>query len=409
MTSVTQLDVPADARQRPGLWVFSALFFIEAMARASLATVIPLQSYALLKEARYVSYLGFALALGGLIAGLCVPMLIARISRRWTYTLGACCLIAASATLVSVSVPGQIGGMALRNFGSLSINIALMLYIMDYVHKHELVRNDSLRMAVATLGWTVGPFLGVWMYERISPVAAFGWSAGWSVLLIGAFWYFRMSDPDVIIPAKAPPANPFDFVPRFLGQPRLVLAWMIAFGRSGFWGTLFVYGPILMKKTEAGFDVAGLHVSSSDAAGILVSLSQVLLITALFWGRIGGLIGLRATVALCFAGMSATLLAAGLAGESAPFLAGGILLLTSFFATGLDAVGGVPFYRAVRARERAPMTAVYRTYLEIGDLIPNLVYGVILLWLPLGSVFAVYGLACVGFALVCWWYLPKGL
>ncbi len=409
MTSLTTADVPAMGRSRPGLWVFSTLFFIEAVARASLATVIPLQTYALLNEARYVSYLGFAMGLGGLIAGLGVPLLIARISRRWTYTLGACCLIAAAAVFCSFSVQSQIAGIGLRNFGSLCLNIVLMLYIMDYVRKHELMRNDSQRMAVATLGWTVGPFLGVWLYERIGPFAAFGWSAGWSGILIAAFWYFRMSDPDVIIPAKAPPANPIHFVPRFVSQPRLMLAWMIAMGRSGFWGTLFVYEPILFKKTGAGIDAFGLHLSSSDAAGILISLSQVMLITALFWGRTGGRIGLRATVALCFAGMSGTLILAGLAGESVPLLAGAVLLVTSFFATGLDAVGGVPFYRSVRARERAPMTAVYRTYLDIGDLIPNLVYGVVLLWLPLGAVFAVYGVACLGFAAVCWRYLPRGM
>ena len=399
MTSQAQADVLADVRERPGLWVFSTLFFMEAMARATMATVVPLQAYGLLHEARYVSYLGFALAVGGLGAGLFVPMLIQRISRRWTYTIGACALVAAATVLASYSIAGQVAGMALRGFGAICLNISLMLYIMDFVRKHELVRNDSRRMAVATVGWTVGPYLGVWLYERIGPWAAFGWSAGWAMLLIAAFWYFRLAERGVIIPAKAPPDNPLRFVPRFLSQPRLILAWTIAFGRSGFWGTLFVYGPILMKKTGQG----------SDAAGLLISLSQVLLISALVWGRVAGWIGLRATIALCFMGMSVTLLLAGLAGERAPLLAGGVLLVTSLFATGLDAVGGVPFYRSVRARERAPMTAVYRTYLEIGDLIPNLFYGVILLWLPLGGVFAAYGLACLGFAWACWRYLPEGM
>ncbi len=399
MTSTTDIGIAADEDARPGLWVYSVLFFIEAMTRASLATVIPLQTYHLLKEPRYVSYLGFAMALGSLLIGLAVPLLIARISRRWTYTLGAGCLVAAAVIFMSQSLPGQIAGIAVRNFGALCISIVLVLYIMDFVRKHELVRNDSRRMAVATLGWTIGPFLGVWLYERIGPAAAYGWSAGWAAILIAAFWFFRLSDTATIIPAKAPPANPLDFVPRFLAQPRLLLAWMIAFGRSGFWGTLFVYGPIMMQRSGEG----------AEAAGLLVSLSQVLLISALLWGRIGGRIGLRATITLCFVGMAATLLAAGFAGERAPLLAGGILLITSFFATGLDAVGGVPFYRAVRARERASMTAVYRTYLDIGDLLPNLVFGVVLLWLPLGSVFWVYGLACLGFGLVCWRWLPRGM
>ena len=409
MTSAAQMDMPADATRRPGLWVFSTLFFMEAMARATMATIVPLQAYALLKEARYVSYLSFALALFGLIAGLSVPLLIRHISRRWTYTLGASALIGAAAVLASQTVEGQVAGMALRGFGALCCNIALMLYIMDYVKRHELVRNDARRMAVAMLGWTIGPYLGVWLYGHVGPMAAFGWSALWSAMLIGVFWLFRMSDNGAIIPAKVAPANPLEFVPRFFAQPRLLLAWMIAFGRSGFWGTLFTYGPILMQKTGVHFHVAGLNVTSGDAAGLLISASQVLLLSALVWGRLAARKGLRVTIALCFAGMSVCLALVGLAGESSPLLAAAGLLATAFFCTGLDAVGGVAFYRAVHVHERAPMTAVYRTYLEIGDLIPNLIYGVILIWLPLGAVFAADGAACVGFALVCWRYLPRGL
>jgi len=284
-----------------------------------------------------------------------------------------------------------------------------MLYIMDFVRKHELVRNDSRRIALSTFGWTIGPFLGVWIYERFGAGIAFGWSAIWAGLLIGTFWYFRMSDGGVIIPAKVPPANPVEFVPKFVSQPRLMLAWMIAFGRSGFWGTLFTYGPILIKKTGLTFDLGAFHLSSSDAAGLLISTSQTLLISALMWGRLANRLGLRSVISLCFGGMSATLLMVGLAGEAFPMLAMCGLLVTAFFCTGLDAVGGVVFYRAVKARERAPMTAVYRTYLEIGDLIPNLAYGLILTWLPLGAVFAADGLACIGFAAVCWRYLPRGL
>lgn len=384
---------------RPGVLVFAMLFFVEAMARASLATVIPLQSYELLKEPRYVSYLGFGLGGLGLLAGMLVPLLIRGISRRWTYTLGALLLIAAAGFLAQQTVAGQITGMAVRNLGALCLNISLVLYIMDYVRRHEFVRNDSTRMTFSMVAWTVSPYLGVWLYEHVGPDATYAWSAGWACLLIGLFWYLRMSEGGVIVPARKPPENPFHFVPRFISQPRLMLAWSIAFGRSAFWSTLFVYGPILMKKTGQG----------ADAAGLLISASQVLLGTALLWGRFAGWAGLRTSIPLSFLGMFVCMILAGAMGEQAPLLAAGVLVLASFFCTGLDAVGGVPYYRAVRARERAPMTAVYRTYLEFGDLVPNLVYGILLLWLPLSSVFVADGIACLAFAWVCWRYLPKGM
>jgi len=404
-----QLDIPADVERRPGLWVFSTLFFLEAMARASLIAVVPLQTYALLKEARFVSYLTFVMALFGLLAGMAVPLLIRHLSRRWTYTLGGVSLVGSVVAFGLQTVPGQIAGLGLRGFGALCLNIALMLYIMDFVRKHDLVRNDTRRLAVGTFAWTLGPYLGVWLFQHFGPLAAFGWSALWAILLVATFWVVRMSDSGVIIPAKSPPANPLEFVPKFLAQPRLVLAWMIAFGRSGFWSTLFVYGAILMQKSGVTFDFGQIHISNSDSAGLLISASQLLLFSSLMWGRLAIKLGLRMVITCCFAGMSLMLLAAGLAGELSPKLAAVALLGTAFFCTGLDSVGGVVFYRAVKARERAPMTAVYRTYLEIGDLIPNLIYGIILLWLPLGAVFAADGLACVAFAAVCWRYLPRGL
>ena len=404
-----QLDIPAGAERRPGLWVFSVLFFLEAMARSTLISIVPLQAYALLGKARLVSNLTFGLAVLGLLASMTVPLLIRHLSRRWTYTLGACALIAAAGLFAGQTVPGLIVGMALRGFGGVCLNIALMLYIMDFVRKHELVRNDSRRIAVGTFAWTLGPFLGVWLFGHFGPDAAFGWSALWSLTVIAAFWFFRMSDGGAIAPASAPPANPLVFVPQFIAQPRLLLAWMIAFGRSGFWSTLFVFGPILIEKSGSRLAIGSWHFSTGETAGLLISASQGFLISALMWGQLARWLGLRVVIAACFAGMSGMLVLAGFAGETSPWLAAMALLATAFFCTGLDSVGGVAFYRSARARERAPMTAVYRTYLEIGDLIPNLIYGVILIWLPLGAVFAADGLACVAFAAVCWRYLPRGL
>ena len=42
----------------------------------------------------------------------------------------------------------------------------------------------------------------------------------------------------------------------------------------------------------------------------------------------------------------------------------------AFFVALLDGLGPVPFLRAVRPHERAPMTAIYRTYLDASELLP---------------------------------------
>src|SRR5690606_29727127 len=104
---------------------------------------------------------------------------------------------------------------------------------------------------------------------------------------------------------KVAAVNPIANINRFVRQPHLRLTWVIAFGRSCFWTTFFVYGPILMVVTGEG-ELAG---------GILVSAGNALLFTALFWGRAGKRFGGRATMSFAFLALSAVLMAAALAGE----------------------------------------------------------------------------------------------
>lgn len=399
MSSPGRIPIWFPSAPQPGIRVFAILFMVEAMSRASIAALIPLQTYALLHEARYVSYANFGVAVFGLLAGFFVPLVIRLISRRWTYTLGGVCLIAAAVSFATHTVSGQIIGMAIRNFGTICISVTVALYIMDYLQKHQFVRNDSVRMALSTISWTIGPYLGVLLYERIGDKAAFGWSAVWAVIMLACFWYFRMSDTNVIIPAKQPPVNPLRFIPVFVRQPRLRLAWLIAFGRSAFWMTLFVYMPILLKKT--GF--------SAETAGLLISASQLLLGTAILWGKLGERIGLRVTITMSFVLMAVSLVLAGVAGEAWPLVATAMLLVACLFATSLDSVGGTPFYRAVKPRERPQMTAVYRSYMDIGDLAPNFVYGIALAFFGIGSVFVINGILSLAVAAVCWRHLPKSM
>jgi MFS family permease len=393
-----------DHSRSPGIAVFTSLFFVESIARASVATLVPLQAYALLGDAQKVSYLSLAASAFGLTAGLMVPLVVRLLSRRWTYTLGALTLMSSLAAFWTETITGQVVGMGLRSFGTICLNVTLALYIMDYLSKHQFVRNDAMRMTFATLAWSIGPVLGVVLLERFGKDTAWGFSALFCMATIALFWWFRLRDPDVIIPANEavlppPPVNPLAYVPRFLAQPRLRLAWLVAFGRSSFWTTLFIYGPILIKQSG----------QPSEIAGLLISASQVMLAAAFFWGKLGERFGVRVTIVICFVGMGLSQLPVGLTDAAMPIATVALLLTTSLFATGLDAVGGVPFYRACRAHERAPMTSVYRTYLEIGDLVPNLIYAVILLFLPVGAVFVLCGLSCLTVAAVCWRYLPKGM
>jgi MFS family permease len=387
------------AAPAPSIRVFAILYMLETFARASLATVIPIQAFDLLGSEQTVSFLYTCVALTALGFSLVIPLLIGRLTRKWVYTLGALLLVAAAAALAGQSVAGQIGGMVVRVLGTACLNVTLNLYVLDHVRREDFVPYDSTRLAYATVGWTVAPYLGVWLYANAGVWPVYALSGGSALLLLAVFWYLRLSATPIIAKGPSRPARPIAYVGRFVSQPRLRLAWLIAFGRSSFWSTFFVYGPILMVATGQG----------EEAGGILVSLGNVMLVTTIWWGRLSSRTGVRWLTAFAFAAGAVMLSAAGLVGSTLPWLTAAILLGATIFIVPLDAVGGVPFYRSVHRSERAEMTAVYRSYMDFGELLPPLVYGVLLAFFGLGVVFVAMGALLLFCAVMSWRYLPKRL
>ncbi|MBE0691580.1 MAG: MFS transporter [Aquamicrobium sp.] len=387
------------AARAPGAGTFALLYALESIARASISSVIPIQAYDLLRNEQHVSMLYTVVALLGLSATLFMPLAIARFARRFVYTAGVAALMAGSLAFLVDTLPAQMAGMLLRVIGASALSITLNLYIMDHIRKTEFVAAESARMAWSTLGWTAGPTLGVFLYSRYGLFAAHAVVLVSATVLLALFWYFRLSDNAAIRPGKVRAANPLANIGRFVRQPRLRLAWLIAFGRSCFWTTFFVYGPILMVATGEG-ELAG---------GLLVSAGNALLFTALVWGRAGKRFGARNVMAGAFMVLAAMLFFAGLAGEAAPRLAAGFLLASAFFAIALDALGSTAYMRAVRAYERPQMTAVYRTYLDLSELLPPLAYSVVLAFFGLGAVFVTLSLFCAVCGAVTFRYLPKSM
>ena len=383
----------------PGAPTFATLYAVESFARATVASVVPIQAYELLRSEQAVSLLYTLVALLGLSVTLFMPALIDRFARRWVYTGGALALVVGSVFFVTDTLAGQLIGMLARVIGASALAVTLNLYIMDHIRKTEFMQAESLRMAFSTLAWTGGPTLGVVVYTQFGIIAAHGLVVVFATILLALFWYFRLGDNSAIRPGRTRAANPLTNIGRFVRQPRLRLAWLIAFGRSCYWTTFFVYGPILMVATGQG----------SLAGGLLVSAGNALLFTAIFWGRAGRRYGARNVMTASFIAIAAGLLLCGLTGEVIPLVTATFLLCATVFAVALDALGSTPFLRAVRYHERAEMTAVYRTYLDLSELLPPLAYSIVLAFFGLGGVFVTLGLFCLVCGWTTWRHLPQSM
>ena len=384
---------------QPGAFAFALLFAVESVSRASMLSVVPIQAYDLLQDEQRVSVFYFVIGSLGMCATLCAPILFQRFPRRYVYTGGALLLVAASAFFAMHTLPGQAIGLFLRILAASTLAITLNLYIMEYIPKHRLVRSESLKLTLGTLAWTLGPSIGVWLYVRYGFVAPYLWSSAWALLLIALFWSLRLAGNPAIQRGRLRPVNPIANIRRFVAQPRLRLAWLIAFGRSCYWMTFYIYAPILMVVTGEG----------KLAGGLIVSAGSALLAFSIFWGRLGLRLGVRRVVVLAFLSAGVAALLTGFSGEEHPWISALLLLAGVNFAVALDAVGSVPYLRSVHAFERPQMTAVYRTNLDLSELLPPLVYAIILGFTGLGGVFVALGLFCGLCAYVSWRHLPHSM
>lgn len=399
MASEASSLVWTTAAPKRGAVAFASLFATESFARALISTVVSVQAHDLLQSSQKVSVLFTCVSLAVLCSTLLLPIIFRFIPRRWIYTAGVAGLALGSVAFATHMLPGQIAGMYLRNVGAATLNIALALYILDHIRKADLVRSEPLRLAFSAASWTVGPFLGVWLYENYGPWAPQLLCIFACGLVVAYFWYLRLNDHSVIRAARSTPQSTLANVGRFVSQPRLRLAWLIAFGRSCFWATFFVYGSLLMIEGKLG----------KEAAGLLLSLSQVGLCMAYLAGKIAERVGVRKVISIAYGIGAVAVFSAGLAGTGAPLVAAVFLFVGAIAASALDGVGGIPYLRSVRAHERPQMTGVYRSYVDLSDLLPSLIFSGVLLFFPLGSVFLILGawLAIVG--VVSWCYLPRSM
>ncbi|MEM7427214.1 MAG: MFS transporter [Pseudomonadota bacterium] len=391
------LPVLLDNVDRPRANGFVVLFTLESCCRALLMTVVPLQAYALLKDAQLVSLTYLGVSSAGLFVSLALPMMMFLVARRWMMTIGALAYLSAASLLATGTIPGLIAGLAYQITATAMLEVTINLYLMDHIPRKELNSFEPRRLLYAGLAFAAGPWLGVYMNENILEGLTYLACGMTTIAMLIAFWVLRLSDNPSIQPAKSPPPKPLSYIPRFVAQPRLVLAWTLAVGRNGWWLMFFVYTPIFV--TQAGY--------SAQVGGAIVSLGVLPMIFVKVWGRIGARYGIRKLLIYAYAATGTATIMAGLT-AAWPLVTMGFLWASAFLATFVDGAGNVPFLRAVKPRERAEMTSVYSTFRHGTSLLTPGLFAVVLAFLPLPFVFISGGMASLGMAWLSR-YLPRKL
>lgn len=383
--------------QTPGATAFAVLYTIDSLARAMMMTIVPLEALKLTGNARDLSLMFFIVSWGAFAARFGIPLLIRRFRRRRVYTAGLLLLMLSPFLIATETLVGLAIAMLLRSFGGACANININLYLMDYVRKQDLVRAEPLKFGLSAMSWTAGPTVGVLLLERVDPLAAFAVAAVFEALALGYFWYLRMVDSPTVAPMTTPPPNPLRFVRRFAAQPRLVLAWILGFGREAWWDLFLVYGPVYVVAAGA----------MREHAAYLTSAGMATMVAAPLVGWLARRFGVRRVLTIGFAAMGLATLAV-LPVYDLWYAGAAFLLVGAAAVSSCDAVGNVTFLRAVRKRERPEMTMVYSTFGEAASLGTMALFSGLLSIFDLWIVFLVTGLGMFAFAFLARW-VPRSL
>lgn len=380
---------------------FVVLFTLDSACRALLITIVPQQAYALLGSAQLVTFLYLAASVGGLVASLAVPAMLQWWGRRRVVTVAVLGFAATCALLASGRLDGIVAGLILQTLVTAAIEIVVNLYLLENVARRDLNRFEPLRLLFAGSAYVVGPWLGVALHHRVSE----GMTYLVVALLLAIFLAFFLTitaerggaPPTPREPAFQAPASPLAHIKRYAAQPRLVLAWVLALGRNGWWLMYFVYTPILIANFGYGPEIGGM----------LVSIGLLPMFAVRMWAAVGHRYGIRKLLIAGYLTCGLTTLTVG-ATAHWPLLAMALICLASLFATMIDGAGNVPFLRAVRPLERSEMTAVFMTFRHVGALALPALFAGVLAVAPLPFVFVTSGVIAIGMAGLAR-YLPRGL
>jgi MFS transporter, ACDE family, multidrug resistance protein len=378
---------------------FVVLFVLDATFRALLITIVPQRLYGILGDATRVTLLYFAASFCGLAVNLAMPRLLHRFGR--TRVLEVATIFAVlSCTLFAIGTPSAAMLALMLNIAiGATLEVLINVAMLETVARRELNHFEPKRLLYVGATFVAGPWLGVVIDTRIAHNLTFVLAGIVSVVLFLTFRAVGVGTPIALAPGAEPPEppNPLNMIPRFAAQPRLVLAWLLAIGRNGWWTMYFVYTPILVASFGR----------SAETAGALISLGMLPMFLIHFWASFGHRHGIRVLLTWAYAATGMATLAIGLTAHW-PTVSLGCLLIASAAATSIDGAGNVPFLRAVRPLERAAMTSVYMTFRHVASILLPAIFALLLQVGPLPVVFLAGGVIALLMAALAR-YLPKGL
>ncbi len=374
----------------PGAGAFAVLFGLESFSRALITVALPVQTLQVMGSDEGVSALFLAGSVAALAMAFTIPQLTEWLGRARLSAIGILLLAGSSALFVLQELPTQAAGFVLRAGGFALLYAGLSLFIMEHIRRKDLSRSEPVRMLAVGIAWTVGPLLGVQIESLWGPWAPFAASG---LVVLGLFGYFRFlgfrNRPLVAPPKRRGAENPFANLAVFLAQPRLVLSFAQASGRTFFWLAFVIYTPLYAVATGLG----------AETGGVLVAMGSAFMLLMPLWGWFARRFGIRRVSVIAFSIGAVCMAVAGLL-SSWPLLGAACIIAGACAMTVIDGYGNALFFRACRSSQRVAMTPIFSAQRNVAEVIQAGIFAILLTFFPIQVVYLTLGVVLFGLAIL---------
>ncbi len=368
-------------------WPLSRLSALEGLGRSMTTTVLPLAAFASLGSKEAVTYAYFAGSFLALFATLNVGTLESWMARRWVVTLGLSSIVVANLIVLADVGPLITIAMGLVATEAAIFAVCMSLFIMDYIDKRELRRNESRRMMHNGAAWMIGPMVSILLYTEVSERLPFAAAIVCSLSALAYFWVLRMGTNPVLSTPKSKAPNPLENIPRYFRQRYLRIAYLITLVRGTFWASFFIYAPLY--TIEAG-------MPAWTAGGVVSAVAALLLLSpTVLWFT--DRTSTRFVIIAGFGLIAVSLIVLGMIGD-AQQIGVAFWITGAWGASWLDVLGNIPFMRTVKPRERVAMTTVFSSWRETSSFAAPGVAALVLLAGPFWVYYFVLAAACLATA-----------
>ncbi len=369
-----------------GAYFLVLLSFMVSLSISFLAPVFPLYIKTLVPKEAYVGYVSAAIAVLLLIGNFIANNFLEAHKKLRLMRLG---LFGCTITIALLSIINQLHYFLIlqvfRTFFLVSVFITLALFIREYASTKNLGKLEGMHFTVSNIAWLIGPIFGALLAEKYSIQTIFLISTIFPFIALVLINSYPLREEEIKI--RKNKNNIIKNIKDYFKDKDLKVLYFISMGLLMWWAMIYTFTPLFIKSN---------NLSTSIIGYLFFAITIPLILLEIPIGKLADKHGFKRYF---FFGFIIIAIAAILTYFFSIFIVLGLLTLASIGAAFLEPLRETYLLKKVSKEDLPHRFAIYRTSVDIGQIVGPVLFSTILLYSNFRVLYLVVGLLMFIFAL----------